>query len=93
MDIDAIIRRGVAAERLLSDETVMTALGDIERDLITDWASSRPTDMEGREGIFRLVKALELFQSKLEIWRDTGKLEKAKLQRNMDDQRQMSPQA
>lgn len=84
MDRDAIIRRGNAAEQMLSEDG-MKALGEIEADLITDWSHTNPNDTDGREGIWRMVKCLELFQLKLESWRASGQLEKANLERAKRD--------
>lgn len=90
MDRDAIIRRGQGAEKLLSDPNVMQAFGDLEAELVTEWASSRPDDSSGREAIWRQVKSLELFQTKLESWRDNGKLEMANAERDAQDARGIS---
>lgn len=84
MDRDAIIRRGRAAEQLLSQDG-LSALGEIETDLITDWANSNPANTEGREAIWRMVKCLELFQQKLETWVADGKLESANAERATRD--------
>lgn len=81
-DKDAIIRRGQAADRMLKDENVMSALGEIEAELVTAWAQTGPNQADAREDMYRMVKALELFQSKLETWRDNGRVESEKILRH-----------
>ena len=93
MDRETIIRRGVGAERLLGDESVMQALGDIEADLFTDWAATNPVNVDGREAIYRQIKSLELFQSKLETWRDQGKIELANSERDARDRQGLQVEA
>lgn len=93
MDRDAILRRGHGAEKLLSDESVMQALGEIEAELITNWAESNPAHVDHRESIFRQVKALELFQNKLESWRSAATMEKAKMEIENQDRRGMQAEA
>lgn len=87
MDTDKIIRRGEAADRLLKDDIVMQALGEIEADLLTGWANTNPTDVDGREGTYRLIKALDLLQFRLENWRAQGLLEKSNAERRLQDER------
>lgn len=85
MDRDAIIRRGIGAEKILTDENVMKAFGDLEAELFTEWSGTNPTDSLGREAIFFQVKAIELFQTKLESWSASGKLETSNAERDLQD--------
>ena len=87
MDRDSIIRRGQAAELILKNETAMSALGECEADLFTEWAGTNPNRPEDREAIFRQVKAMELFQAKLEAWAAAGQVERAKIEQGKQDAR------
>ncbi len=69
-DKDTQLRRGYAAKRILDDTEIMTAFGEIEADLVTQWAATNPDKPEDREAIYRQVKALDLFQLQLETWRN-----------------------
>lgn len=93
MDREPIIRRGKAAEVLLADSNVMQALGELEADLVTEWAGTNPDNTTGREAIWRQVKSLEMFQAKLESWRDNGKLEEANAERDRKDRQGMQIEA
>ncbi len=80
-------RRGAAAHRVLGDPDVMQAFGEIEADLVTQWAATNPNRSEDREAIYRQVKALELFQAQLETWRNNMLLyDQNVLQRKRDQQ-------
>ena len=67
---DTTQRRGHAAKRILDDTEIMQAFGEIEAELVTQWAATNPLCPEHREAIFRQVKALELFQQQLETWKN-----------------------
>ena len=59
MTRDEIIRRGSNVARILADADCMSALGEIEADLLTQWANTREIDTLQREAIYRQVKALD----------------------------------
>lgn len=92
MNKDTILRRGAAAKRILEDQEIMTVFGEIEAELLTDWAATNPLRPEDREAIYRQVKALELFQTKLEQWRDTVIVDNETKKRILSEQTGNSPE-
>ncbi len=87
MDRETTLRRGAAAAKILSDESVMLTFGEIEAELFTDWAQTNPTNVDGREAIYRQIKALEMFQTKLERLADNAKIEQANMERTARDRK------
>lgn len=71
-DRELTIRKGQGAARLLSDELAMDALAAIAEDLKAEWVRSRPDDVAGREGVYRIVHAMQLLTDKLQAMRADG---------------------
>ena len=67
-----VVLRGEAAGRLLKDDTAMSALGEVERECFETWAATNPADTDTREFQYRMLKAVELLQDKLETWVQQG---------------------
>ena len=80
LTVEQVIRRGRAAAQLLADETVMGALGDVEAELVTEWAASNPLHADAREDMYRMVRALEMLQRKLESYKQAGEIEQYKIE-------------
>lgn len=75
MTQEEAIRRGHAAQRLLADETAMSALDQIKADAAEKWGETRPDDKDGREDAYRLCRAVDLVKSKLTTWAGEAQLE------------------
>jgi hypothetical protein len=73
---DDIIRRGMAAARLLGDETLVQALAEIEAECANTWANSNPADVTAREDAYRMNRCVALLRHKLESWRGAAQIEK-----------------
>lgn len=87
MDRETVLRRGAAAAKILSDESVMLTFGEIEAELFTNWAETNPINVDGREAIYRQIKALELFQTKLESLAANAKVEQSNMERTARDRK------
>jgi len=76
MTRDDIIRRGMAAARLLGDEALVQALAEIEAECAVGWANSNPADVAAREDAYRMNRCVALLRQKLESWRGAAQIEK-----------------
>lgn len=93
MDRDTIIRRGRGAETILGDAYAMQALAEVEADLFTEWSLTGNTDVAAREAIFGQIKALEMFQTRLEAYKDAAKLEQSNADRDAKDRSGLQTEA
>ena len=75
MNREDTIRRGMAAARLLSDETVQQALAEIEAECTSAWIGSNPADNALREDVYRMTRSVALLRQKLESWRGAAQIE------------------
>jgi len=71
-----VIRRGIAAARLLGDETLMATLAEIEAECTAAWTGSNPADAAAREDAYRMIRCVALLRQKLETWRGAAQIEK-----------------
>ena len=75
MTPDEKIRRGDAARRIMSEAVVQEALAAIRSEIVEMWSKTPPKDTEGREWIWRHLKAAEKFELLLKAYLETGKFE------------------
>ena len=74
MDLTKQVSRGQRAKELLEDPLLQDSLKAIRNKLDTEWKNSPLRDVEGREKIFFLVKAIDEFEAMLISEMETGKL-------------------
>lgn len=77
MDKQKIIRLGDAAQRLIDDEVVELAFGQVREEYLVRWLSSQPEQTALREECYLAMKVLDEFKRKLKVIADNGKFEKA----------------
>jgi hypothetical protein len=87
MSRDAVIRRGMAAARLLGDDTLMTVLAEIEAECMAAWTGSNPADVATREDAYRMTRCVGLLRQKLEAWRGAAQVERDNEARRLDERR------
>jgi len=74
LDLTKQISRGQRAKELLEDPLLQDSLKAIRNKLDTEWKNSPLRDVEGREKIFFLVKAIDELEAMLISEMETGKL-------------------
>lgn len=74
MDLQKQISRGQKAKELLEEPLLQDSLKAIRNKLDTEWKNSPLRDVEGREKIFFLVKAIDELEAMLISEMETGKL-------------------
>ena len=74
MDLNKQISRGQQAKELLEEPLLQDSLKAIRNKLDTEWKNSPLRDVEGREKIFFLVKAIDELEAMLISEMETGKL-------------------
>jgi hypothetical protein len=74
MDLQKQVSRGQQAKELLENPLLQDSLKAIRNKLDTEWKNSPLRDVEGREKIFFLVKALDELEAMLISEMETGKL-------------------
>ena len=74
MDLNKQISRGQQAKDILENPLLQDSLKAIRNKLDTEWKNSPLRDVEGREKIFFLVKAIDKFEAMLISEMETGKL-------------------
>jgi hypothetical protein len=74
MDLNKQISRGQKAKELLEEPLLQDSLKAIRNKLDTEWKNSPLRDVEGREKIFFLVKAIDELEAMLISELETGKL-------------------
>ena len=74
MDLNKQISRGQKAKELLEEPLLQDSLKAIRNKLDTEWKNSPMRDVEGREKIFFLVKAIDELEAMLISELETGKL-------------------
>jgi hypothetical protein len=74
MDLNKQISRGQKAKELLEEPLLQDSLKAIRNKLDTEWKNSPLRDVEGREKIFFLVKAIDELEAMLISEIETGKL-------------------
>ena len=74
MDLNKQISRGQQAKDILENPLLQDSLKAIRNKLDTEWKNSPLRDVEGREKIFFLVKALDELEAMLISEMETGKL-------------------
>ena len=73
MDLNKQISRGQKAKELLEEPLLQDSLKAIRNKLDTEWKNSPLRDVEGREKIFFLVKAIDELEAMLISEMETGK--------------------
>lgn len=68
-----VIARGLAAERILADETMNEAWSALLHDLMAEWAKSPESKPELREALYRNVVAIDRVRGKLSSFVQDGK--------------------
>jgi hypothetical protein len=74
MDLNKQISRGQQAKDILENPLLQDSLKAIRNKLDTEWKNSPLRDVEGREKIFFLVKAIDELEAMLISELETGKL-------------------
>ncbi len=74
MDLNKQISRGQKAKELLEEPLLQDSLKAIRNKLDIEWKNSPLRDVEGREKIFFLVKAIDELEAMLISEMETGKL-------------------
>ena len=74
MDLNKQISRGQQAKDILENPLLQDSLKAIRNKLDTEWKNSPLRDVEGREKIFFIVKAIDKFEAMLISEMETGKL-------------------
>jgi hypothetical protein len=74
LDLNKQISRGQQAKDILENPLLQDSLKAIRNKLDTEWKNSPLRDVEGREKIFFLVKALDELEAMLISEMETGKL-------------------
>ena len=74
MDLNKQISRGQQAKELLENPLLQDSLKAIRNKLDNEWKNSPLRDVEGREKIFFLVKAIDELEAMLISELETGKL-------------------
>jgi len=74
LDLNKQVSRGQRAKELLEDPLLQDSLKAIRNKLDNEWKNSPLRDVEGREKIFFLVKAIDEFEAMLISEMETGKL-------------------
>ena len=75
LSTEDVIRRGLAAARLLTDDTLTAVLAQIEAECAAAWAGSNPADVATREDAYRMTRCVVLLRQKLEAWRGAAHVE------------------
>lgn len=79
MDAEIEIRRGIEAERLLSEPLLAEAFATIEQEFTDAWKASPARDPEGREKLWMSLKLLARVKAHMESVATTGKMAKKSL--------------
>jgi hypothetical protein len=74
LDLNKQISRGQQAKDILENPLLQDSLKAIRNKLDTEWKNSPLRDVEGREKIFFLVKAIDELEAMLISELETGKL-------------------
>jgi len=74
LDLQKQISRGQQAKDILENPLLQDSLKAIRNKLDTEWKNSPLRDVEGREKIFFLVKAIDELEAMLISELETGKL-------------------
>lgn len=74
MTVDDVIRRGRAAEYLLSDDTLSAAFEDIAVDNLAAWKATAPCSTSVREVAYYNDRALELLKGRLMAWLEAAQM-------------------
>jgi len=74
LDLNKQISRGQKAKELLEEPLLQDSLKAIRNKLDIEWKNSPLRDVEGREKIFFLVKAIDELEAMLISEMETGKL-------------------
>jgi len=82
-DLDAARRAVLAAQRakaILEDPLVAGALAAIKAGMHADWESSEPDDRDGREDAFRMLRAVKVFEQRLQQHTRDGAVAEAEIE-------------
>lgn len=71
--MDAQLKRGEDAARLLADPLLNHALDSIERRIVDSMKVLKTDDIEGRDALWRDLRAIERLKSNLKNYIRTGK--------------------
>lgn len=69
-----VIRRGMAADRLLNDPTWAEAVDELRKEAYAAWFDTKPDDRDAREALYRDAHALERMVTKLIKYRAFGRM-------------------
>lgn len=77
-----VIARGLAAERLLSDETMNEVWSAVLHDMMTQWAKTPEDQADKREALYRNVVAVDRVRGLLRTFVQDGKMASEKARRD-----------
>jgi hypothetical protein len=75
MDNPEVIARGVRAEKILTDSVYIEAFDKVKAAILTKFETSPVRDSEGREHLFKMLKALNDSKGYLEQAMQDGKIQ------------------
>jgi hypothetical protein len=78
---------GDMAAHLLDNEVVQEVFKRMADDYVANWRDTTPCQTEQREAIYHQIQALEDFKAHLKIVADTGKFERAQLEKARDQRK------
>ena len=81
-EIEQRIVEGEEANRLMSNPVLLKALSQIKADCTARIVSSSPSDKEGRENAYHLLKATECLEINLQAMKTKGAIEKQKVEKS-----------
>lgn len=73
------LQRSEHAKRLLNDELLVEAFSMIRQNCLREFENSKATDTEGREEVWKMLKALNELERHLKSILERGKLAKEQL--------------
>ena len=74
-------KRGIEAEKILSNPLVVTALQFMEKEIIRDMKRLKHNDLEGRDNLWRDLQAVNRFTERFKQYIVKGKESQTLLQR------------
>lgn len=76
MTKDEVYKRGVQAERLLTDPLMQETFQVIEEQLLKEWRATAADDAQRREDAWRTLKLLDKLRSSFESYMRSAKVDK-----------------
>jgi hypothetical protein len=84
LDLDQRLKRGQAAERLLSDEMFVAAGLEVAAAIRDEMFKTKPDEAGRREALYAEYKGFQAALKRLDGWKSDGLIAAAELQRTED---------